>query len=1108
MNKKTLWIIIAAALVAIAAAVLLLTGGRSGGGTYEELLANTEFEALDAAGLPSQWYTDAWIATPGYTEYSAENGVVTIVNHAANDARFAQIVSVSPNTMYRLTARVKADCAGGYGANVSVEGVNALSDAVYDTGGEWREIALYGQTGESQTRLTVFARLGGYSGEATGEATFDSVSLMRVDSVPSGYALQKLYQVASAQPASDEPSPAWRWLLPVALAACAVCAFLARYMDGMREMKALDDKRERAVPFALGALLLVALGLRLLIAGTIPGYDVDIGCFRGWASAMGAGGPANFYLGAGHSDYPPAYMLVLWLVDALSGGAGASELAVKLPPILCDIGIALTLYYIGKRYLPATAAAALSMLFAFSPMAFATSAAWGQTDSVLTLLILLTVLFAADGKWRFALPVYMLSVLMKPQALMFGPLGLMALICELVWHFDKKTLRDMLIGLGAALVLAIAVIAPFSVNMGGVGWLLELYGDTMGQYGYASVNGCNLYFLFGKNWTPAGTLAPFGLRFTAICLFLPALGWLVWRAKGDYKKLLDLRAPAPYIALCVLAQIALLPVAMTYGAYSALMLCVCVVCAAAVYFRGRSIRHLPFMGGVLLLAMFVLGGMMHERYLFAAVPLFLVAYALEKDRRALWLAILLMATVFLNVSLVLDRNIRIGGAAAHLQAPVAGIESDSAALEYLLSALNCAALAYALYLSGAVTDPDRAPLPPLSAAREAPTRQDAPLESHAARTLRNPPETRRMDKKDWLIMLTATALYAVLALVNLGATQAPQTSWTAHEWDEQVVLDLGETRRFRALYYGGIHWPQNSEFTLQTSEDGAYYGEAYYACLTDGDCYQWKYVVETAGEPGAISYLAATREMQGRYILLTAKDIGIDIWEIQFRDADTGEVLPVSLVLEEGVEALEDAQALIDEQTVMTDEPSWFNSMYFDVPRAHGLRASARAAHLRDFAPAAWQGVHQLGDRHLRHDAVRLALRGRALRRVDAAGHVYAGQTSDKTPAACRDADAAAGAGLHALHADAHRHHRQLRGAVHHPCVLLHVPVRIDGLFRRALLENARAAGAVGAVFRAGGRQQMDGLLRGRWAGGRLLLVDVQALARGRLRARDARAKG
>lgn len=137
------------------------------------------------------WSTGAYVNTEGFTSFeSAEDGqegrCAVVRNFGANDARFAQTVTVKPNTTYRLSGYVRANEVEdyGWGANLSIDGVYMNVDSYYDTEGEWLYTELYGVTGPDQHEVTVYARLGGYGGESEGTAAFDDLSLEAWGEVP------------------------------------------------------------------------------------------------------------------------------------------------------------------------------------------------------------------------------------------------------------------------------------------------------------------------------------------------------------------------------------------------------------------------------------------------------------------------------------------------------------------------------------------------------------------------------------------------------------------------------------------------------------------------------------------------------------------------------------------------------------------------------------------------------------------------------------------------------------------------------------------------------------------------------------------------------------
>ena len=170
------------------------------------LIANGGFETLDASGNPEGWYPTAYRTQEGYsriaiTSEKAHSGQYSAVveNASANDARYTCTVSVEPSSLYRLSAYVLVDSMEdtGNGANLGIEGIYSYSDCLFDTGGEWRYLEWYGETGEDQHEVTFGVRVGGYGAESTGKAYFDDVRLEKVDALPSGVFASVWYDTQS-----------------------------------------------------------------------------------------------------------------------------------------------------------------------------------------------------------------------------------------------------------------------------------------------------------------------------------------------------------------------------------------------------------------------------------------------------------------------------------------------------------------------------------------------------------------------------------------------------------------------------------------------------------------------------------------------------------------------------------------------------------------------------------------------------------------------------------------------------------------------------------------------------------------------------------------------
>lgn len=316
----------------------------------------------------------------------------------------------------------------------------------------------------------------------------------------------------------------------VGIAYVVLGVYLLRFLQKKNAVP-LDAKKREAMPLFAIIGLVVAAAARLIVANSVSGYQVDVNCFLAWGNTLLSVGPANFYQTTNFCDYPPAYVYIMGLNAALMRVLPLSAAAVhKLIPMACDLVAAVLTYRIArKKNASANQAGILMLLMAFNPAIFLNSAGWCQIDSVLSLLLMLVAYFAVCGNWMAVMPIYMLAVLVKPQALMLGFLGLAAIVMALIR--DRKCWKPMLIGVGLALVTAVIVVLPFSVNQGGISWLIDKYAQTLSSYPYATVNTANFYYLFGCNWTSIVMEAPRAVPLLLMALSLVWTGWLIYRAQ-------------------------------------------------------------------------------------------------------------------------------------------------------------------------------------------------------------------------------------------------------------------------------------------------------------------------------------------------------------------------------------------------------------------------------------------------------------------------------------------------------------------------------------------------------------------------------------------------
>ena len=948
------------AILLFATAIVCLFSNVFADNMEGNLLYNGNFEILDEDGLPEGWFIDAYHPETGYSSFSAveyedeHSRVVRIRNLALNDARFAQDIEVEPDSVYCLSGYVLADnVQEGRGANLSIEGVYAFSESFYDTDQDWEYIEYYGRTGPDQHVITVYARLGGYSGESKGAACFDDLCLIKADSVPDDTEVDAWYSGQNSDDYDEDDDeietsvggPVWPWLLVIgAVYVWVVISLIRFYKDGSNSSALIKEQSGsiRMVPF-----LFLALGLRIFVSYFVTGYMVDVNCFTSWGLTMAQYGPAKFYQTTNFCDYPPLYTYVLGANSMLSQLAGNhteyTRIIFRLLPSFCDVAACYLIYLTAEKLSKSKYHRLMLIILAFNPATVLNSAAWGQMDSVLCLLLLLVVIFALRDKWIYAIPAYVLAVLVKPQALMLGFLGLAMMILRAVRK--PKTLLQMLwgtlIGIGLAFLL---VILPFGIlAQQEPGWLIQLYSSTLQSYPYTTLNTANFFYIASGNWTGLSETVtwPAPLFFA----FLTAQYGILWllpmfRKKGGWVESSIGFSFSVFFILCLVFR-------WDWGMIGTGSMAFAFVIVLSLAIRKNDIRFLSYLGALLFILLYVFGVKMHERYLFPALFLLALSWDIHRDRRILYLLLLFSFTLFVNEGIILDNSIRLGSKFGHLN-------QDTIWLADILSVLNIHGALYAVFLGFRIAfgaGPGSYRLPPAFL----PIRKYK--EKRKAESF-NPDPRLHWNAKDTVILAVTTLLFASLSLTTLGSTKAPQTFWSSSEAEETIVFDVGENYEdYTVLYFGQVSY---NDFSLAQSYDNINWSEEVTAQMDQGQCWKWKYVTQwgtsSKGNKEYYNDTAYILHFSCRYVRLTAGQVGLKLNEIIFRDTE-GHILPAKIVSHRNANTesplCSDPANLLDEQDTLeglptwlgtqqaenigdeqvqaaVPQPSWWNSTYFD----------------------------------------------------------------------------------------------------------------------------------------------------------------------------------
>ena len=313
-----------------------------------------------------------------------------------------------------------------------------------------------------------------------------------------------------------------------------------------------EDQPSRGLPLArkeILAVVFVTLLALIVRAILIPaqGHATDVATFEAWMNTLIKVGPKAFYASAGFVDYPPGYMLVLWLVGLAYHYTAAygdftgemMRLFVKLPAILADIAIGYLTYLIARRVWSVAAAVVAMAVFVLNPASWLVSAYWGQADSVAAVFLVWSIYLAVTRRFEFAWLALAFAVLIKPQPLVVAPL-------LLIWQIRVQglTWRLALVPLLSAAVAYLGSLpfAPATDPVGVLAWLNDRYHAGIGVYPYNSVNAFNLYSINRDFYQPDDqAIQFFGLSLGpqyawGMGIFLAltaAVAWRLWRSLGE-----------------------------------------------------------------------------------------------------------------------------------------------------------------------------------------------------------------------------------------------------------------------------------------------------------------------------------------------------------------------------------------------------------------------------------------------------------------------------------------------------------------------------------------------------------------------------------------------
>ncbi|MEG1880475.1 MAG: glycosyltransferase family 39 protein, partial [Oscillospiraceae bacterium] len=511
----------------------------------------------------------------------------------------------------------------------------------------------------------------------------------------------------------------------------------------------INAKREDSnFKYSLAILIVVALGVRLVIAYFTAGHPTDMNCWNAWGGKVSSEGLTNFYgpfvkdattlsgLSSEYfCDYPPGYMYVLGAISHFINFFKLPETVVplmyKLPGILCDMGLLIFFYKLAEKNMGKSVALWIGCIVAFIPIFVFNSAVWGQIESVLVLLLIASLYLLYKKKYMLSALLFVVSVLVKPQGLLVAPIYLFAFLETKDWKMIGKVML-------ASFALGFLLIIPFSpawttvdgnffvklLNSFNPLWLVEKYSATLGSYKFFTVNAFNFYGLLGFNWKP--------LDIQGMETLISILNWGI-------------------IALAI--------------AISGFM-----------YYKIKTPSGKIFMPAFMIIAfLFTFGFKMHERYMMPALAFLLCEYVFTRNKKLLWLCGGFSITTFLNAVYVLYTTVTLDNAM-----PLYSVVGVISMFEVALFILSVWVIIKDYML-------------PKKIEKKIAINKTNTESSEETQNSKKPKKAlKKMVRADYLALAIITLAYSAIAFTNLGDTTAPQTFYKPLAENESFILELEE----------------------------------------------------------------------------------------------------------------------------------------------------------------------------------------------------------------------------------------------------------------------------------------------------------------------------
>ncbi len=175
--------------------------------------------------------------------------------------------------------------------------------------------------------------------------------------------------------------------------------------------------------------------------------------------------------------------------------------------------------------------------------------------------------------------------------------------------------------------------------------------------------------------------------------------------------------------------------------------------------------------------------------------------------------------------------------------------------------------------------------------------------------------SERLTKKDMIIMCSMTVIYLIIALINLGSRNVPETPWTPLTSGESFVVDFGNKVDISRISYFcalGIDREANGEYQIQYLDEKNSFAEL--GALNKDNVFVWKYL---------------DKNVYTNKLKFIVNEPGGTLNEIGFFEKDSKEQIKNFKIIDK-TNNIGSVENLFDEQEKAAYLPTYLNGTYFD----------------------------------------------------------------------------------------------------------------------------------------------------------------------------------